>query len=301
MINSATVAAPAKVNLTLHVTGRRTDGYHVLDSIVGFAAVYDHITLSPSESLTLSVSGPEAAHVPSTEDNLAVRAVRFLASELNVNDSVHLALEKHIPVSAGLGGGSADAAAALKAAQKLWGRQMDSPVIDPAMTVDLGADVPVCYFGRPARVTGIGDMVTLLPPWPETWLVLVNPRVPLPTAQVFTTFAGPMDPADKSLVVRGWSKSAADFVGVLNRGRNSLTDAAVSLVPQIGEVLAALESTSNCLLARMSGSGPTCFGLFAADPEAQAAADQIAAQAPEWWVQAAKLLSAADADDAGTV
>ena len=292
MTDSITVYAPAKVNLSLHVTGRRPDGYHLLESLTCFANVYDRITVNSEDDIALTVTGPEAADVPAGKENLAVQAAQFAASCLNIGTGAHITLDKRIPVSAGLGGGSADAAAVLKACARLWNMSLDRVIDNSALANALGADVPVCYLGRAARVTGIGEAVEAVPAWPDVWLVLVNPRISLSTAQVFTTFAGPIiEPQPNTLLAEGWGASANDFADRLRQWSNSLTDTAQSLAPVIREVLTALETAQNCLLARMSGSGPTCFGLFATEAEAQAAVAKLLTAEPKWWVKPARLLA----------
>ncbi len=292
MTVSVTVDAPAKINLALHVTGRRDDGFHLLDSLVGFAGICDRVTVSPADDITLTVTGPEADNVPTTDDNLAVQAAQFIRTLLNINTGVNIVLDKHIPVSAGLGGGSADAAAVLKACRRLWDKPLNNSIDDVALANVLGADVPVCHFGRAARVTGIGETVAAVTAWPNAWMVLVNPRVPLSTAQVFDAFSEPADEQQtESFIASGWGASAEDFADRLKQSQNSLTDTAKSLAPVIGEVLTALEAAPNCLLTRMSGSGPTCFSLFDTEAYAQAAAATLSAEESSWWVRSTQLLA----------
>ena len=278
--------APAKVNLYLHVTGRRADGYHELDSLIAFAGVGDTVTVGPADDLSLAVDGPFAGRLPPAPDNLVLRAARRLARAAGVEAAAAITLTKRLPVASGLGGGSADAAATLRALARLWDLPADDgPLKDLAL--GLGADVPACLGGACAFVGGIGERLRPAPPLPPAWLVLANPGVPLATAAVFAGRAGafsrpaPFDdvPAD-----------ATGLAALLAARRNDLTEAATARAPAVGEALAALEAEAGSLLARMSGSGATCFALFAGAGEAQGAAKRIATAHPGWWVAAAPLL-----------
>lgn len=273
--------APAKVNLALHVTGRRADGYHLLDSVVVFADVGDWITFAPANALSLRVTGPRADGVPSDERNLIWRAAEVLGPGLGAA----ITLEKHLPHAGGIGGGSADAAAALRGLAELWRR----PVPDAGEVLSLGADVPVCLFGRPARMAGIGEDITALPPLPPLWLVLVNAGVAVPTGPVFKELARADNPSLPAMPPQGWPDAAALALW-LAQTRNDLEGPAQRLVPQIGEVIAAIDAQQGCLLARMSGSGGTCFGVFATEQTARDAAVALGAQNPTWWVQDAAIL-----------
>lgn len=271
--------APAKVNLALHVTGRRDDGYHLLDSLVVFADVGDRLTAMPDAALSLAVTGPRAAGVPTDAGNLVLRA----AALLGAGRGARIVLEKHLPAAAGIGGGSSDAAAALRMLAQLWGL----PLPDATAVLALGADVPVCLQARPARMRGIGEALGPLPPLPPLWLVLVNPGVPVPTGPVFAALAS-RDNAPLPPVLPSFGDAAA-LAAWLRTCRNDLEQPACTLVPVVGQVLSALAAQRGCLLARMSGSGATCFGLFAAAPEAAKAAAALRIAAPGWWVANAGL------------
>lgn len=273
--------APAKVNLALHVTGRRADGYHLLDSVVVFADAGDWITFAPDDALSLRVTGPRADGVPSDERNLIWRAAELLGPGLGAA----ITLDKHLPHAGGIGGGSADAAAALRGLAALWG----SLLPDAGDVLSLGADVPVCLFGRPARMAGIGEDITALPPLPPLWLVLVNAGVAVPTGPVFKELARADNPSLPAMPPQGW-RDAAALALWLAQTRNDLEGPAHRLVPQIGEVIAAIDAQQGCLLARMSGSGGTCFGLFATEQAARTGAAALIAQNPTWWVQDATIL-----------
>lgn len=269
--------APAKVNLTLHVIGRGADGYHMLDSLVVFAGVGDRVTLAPSTGSSLTISGPQAAVLPVSEDNLVLRAARLMGGR------VAITLEKVLPVAAGIGGGSADAAATLRAMVRL-GRS----VPEAAAVLALGADVPVCLAGSAARMTGVGEAVRSLPPLPEAWLVLVNPGVTVETPAVFRALEERNKPPMPEKVPEFGSVDAlAEF---LTAQRNDLQVTAIGLAPVIRLVLTDLVAIPGCLLARMSGSGATCFGLFRDQPGAEAAATRLRLFHPEWWVVAAPIL-----------
>ncbi|SEN97243.1 4-diphosphocytidyl-2-C-methyl-D-erythritol kinase [Gemmobacter aquatilis] len=272
--------APAKVNLTLHVTGRRADGYHLLDSLVVFAAVGDVLRVTPAERLTLRISGPQARALAAEDDNLVLRAARAFG----LNRGAAIELEKHLPVASGIGGGSADAAAGLRALARLWGVALP----DAATVLRLGADVPVCLAGRPVRMAGVGETLTPLPALPEAWLVLANPGLGVSTPEVFRALARRDNRAMPE--VPGFA-DVRDFAGFLRGLRNDMEPAAESLLPVIGTVRAALAAQKGCLLARMSGSGATCFGLFGAEAQAQEAARAVQAAQPGWWVQAGRMLS----------
>ena len=267
--------APAKINLTLHVTGQRADGYHLLDSLVVFADMGDRLTLRRAEVPALTVTGPMAAGVPSGPENLVLRAARAMGVALDIT------LEKHLPSAAGIGGGSSDAAAMLRGAVAL----LPGLKLPGDQGLSLGADVPVCLMARAARMRGIGEDVTVVDGLPVLHAVLVNPGVAVSTAVIFRTLAR-KDNAPMPDVLPHW-RDAADLAAWLEGQRNDMQGAAVAAAPVVGEVIAAIGATAGCLLARMSGSGATCFGLYA-DAESAAAAAAALAR-PGWWVQAVRL------------
>lgn len=273
-------AASAKLNLCLHVTGRRGDGYHLLDSLVVFADVADRVSAAPGQGLSLRVTGPEGAGLGSEPDNLVLRAAR----SMGVTDAA-LLLEKHLPVAAGIGGGSADAAAALRALARWTGR----PLPSDAEVLRLGADVPVCLSGRPARMTGIGEGLTPLPPLPALWVVLVNPRVAVPTPQVFAALTRRDNPPLPDLPPSALASAEAFTSWLTGHTRNDLVAPARSAAPLLTEVQSALSATPTCLLARMSGSGGTHFGLFASAEAAETAARSLVSAHPGWWITAGKI------------
>lgn len=272
--------APAKINLALHVTGRRADGYHLLDSLVVFADVGDTVTVQAAETLRLAITGPQAGALPSGPDNLVYRAAELMAGGRGAS----IGLEKNLPVASGIGGGSADAAACLRALSRLWKRALPAP----AEVLQLGADVPVCLAGRPSRMRGVGEQTeALASPLPPAWLVLINPGVSVSTPAVFRALTQPQNPPmPERLPAFASADTLATF---LRHSRNDLEPAATALVPQIATVCAALTARNGCLLARMSGSGATCFGLFGSSAAAEAAARALQAAQPGWWVTAVAM------------
>lgn len=265
--------APAKVNLALHVTGRRSDGYHLLDSLVVFAPVGDTLSVAPAGSLGLSVDGPYAAAVPAGEDNVVLRAARLLGG----GRGAAIRLTKRLPPASGIGGGSSDAAAALRALSRLW----SLPLPATTQAVSLGADVPVCLDPGPSRMRGIGEAVERLAAPVPVWMVLVNPGVELATPAVFAALARRDSPP---LPEPGPLSTPAEVAAYAARCRNDLEAPALSLSPVVGEVLAALRRTEGCLLARMSGSGATCFGLYPDRAARDLACAALSARRPDWWV-----------------
>ncbi len=270
--------AYAKVNLYLHVVGRRQDNYHVLDSLAVFSAAADKLEAhATDEELNLRISGEFADQLVVDNDNLVLRAGRALARETEVAPRAFVHLVKRLPVASGIGGGSADAAATLRLLTRLWGITIEPTKLANVAAV-LGADVPVCLTAHPARMGGIGDILQAPPALPEFGILLVNPGVGLSTASVFRARHGPYSqPARLPL---GWQNAHAMAADLANC-TNDLEAAALSLCPPIAEVLAALQSHPDCLLARMSGSGATCFGIFPDQAAATVAAASL--KRSHWW------------------
>jgi len=261
--------APAKVNLYLHVTGKRADGYHLLDSLAVFPDVGDAVSATAAEALTLVVDGPCGEGLSGETDNLVLRAARKLAP----GRGAALRLSKYLPVASGIGGGSADAAAALLVLSELWGVAADLPVL----ALQLGADVPVCLASRPARMQGIGESLTPAPALPDFGMVLVNPGVAVPTPAVFKARQGEF--SAPPVLPEAWADVDA-MVADLAACTNDLQAAAIGIAPVIGEVLSVLAALPGAKLARMSGSGATCFAIF---PTAMQAAEAVAQVPEEWW------------------
>lgn len=278
------VFAPAKINLTLHVTGQRDDGYHLLDSLVAFASVGDHLEIVPGNALSLTVEGPEAVGVPADMENLAMRAAALVRQ-----DGAALRLEKFLPPASGIGGGSADAAAAWRGmiclddnASARLVQAPDEVLRDHLETLSsLGADVPMCLLSKPMRAAGIGDMLTPVN-LPVLYAVLVNPRLPVSTPSVFKALQA-KDNAPMPNELPSFA-SSEDLIAWLKGMRNDLQAPALKVQPAISDVLEAIEAQKGCDLARMSGSGATCFGLFNSEASAKHAAETLYHAHPDWWV-----------------
>jgi len=266
--------APAKINLALHVTGRRTDGYHLLDSLVVFADIGDRLDVALAEAPALTITGPKGAGLSAGPDNLCLRAAAFFSA------SARITLDKHLPAEAGIGGGSSDAAAVLRALSALTERRV------PPGSEALGADVPVCLAARATRMQGIGEALTPVAGLPPLHAVLVNPGVAVPTPEIFRRLDRRENPG---LPVLPPLPDAAAVAGWLKATRNDLEPPALAIAPEIGAVLSALDSQPGCLLARMSGSGATCFGIFPDEDTAGKAALSIREAKPGWWTRPTTL------------
>ncbi len=277
MPRSVVEIARAKINLALHVLGRRDDGYHELDSVVAFADFGDRLWLEPSHKTTIKVQGPFAHCLSSGEDNLVLRAHALLSAHVDC-PNIAFTLEKNLPVASGIGGGSADAAAVLRGILRMMDQGVDAPVLN-SIALKLGADVPVCLRGQAVRMQGVGETLTPLSNPLGGAIVLVNPLVPCSTASVFKTLG----------LVSGQSHRSALDPDMPGHWRNDLIDSAIEVVPEIAIVLDALRAQPELTSVRMSGSGATCFGL--ADDVAVAAhvARRMFAHHPNWWVVNAAL------------
>jgi 4-diphosphocytidyl-2-C-methyl-D-erythritol kinase len=283
-------AAAAKLNLTLAVVGRRRDGFHLLDSLVAFTEYGDTIEAGEDDGLTLAMAGPFGAMLAvDPVENLVLRAARLMADEGGVRPNAALRLTKCLPIASGIGGGSSDAAAALLALAELW-RLAPAPQDLARLALKLGSDVPVCLAARTARLEGVGERIGVSPAVPAAPIVLVNPGVGLPTPDVFRARRGGFSAgAGLQGVLAGSPADATELAAILRDHHNDLAEAAIGLLPAIGDVLAALDAAPGRLLARMSGSGATCFALFATDTGAQAAAAAIGTAHPDWWTIATRL------------
>jgi 4-diphosphocytidyl-2-C-methyl-D-erythritol kinase len=281
--------APAKVNLTLRVLGRRADGYHEIESLVAFAGVGDRLSLAPGGALALTVSGPSAAQAGASADNLVLKAARALADRVPTVGAGTFELEKRLPVAAGLGGGSADAAAALRLLARANKLAADDPLLYAAARAT-GADVPVCLDPRTRLMRGIGEILSNPFKLPPLQGVLVNPGVALATKAVFARWKPPTTPAvPADLTVLSAMSKRDQLVRFLLNQANDLESAAIALAPVVADVLLALSSQPHCELARMSGSGATCFAVFASAADAIKAAEAVHAEYPNWWVRATAL------------
>jgi 4-diphosphocytidyl-2-C-methyl-D-erythritol kinase len=286
--------ARAKVNLTLRVVGRRVDGYHDLESVVAFADCADHLTLVVGPELQLATTGPLAQACGETSDNLVFKAARLLRERVAGLKVGSFTLDKVLPVAAGIGGGSADAAAALRLLARANDLALDDPrLIEVARLT--GADVPVCLASRACVMTGVGETLQPLA-LPVMPCVMVNPRVPVATSDVFKALglrSGELLVGFADVLrAAGWPEAGAsleDWVEALAAGTNDLEAPATRIQPVIGKVIAALSASNGAWLARMSGSGATCFALYENTAEAQRAAQKIRLDHPGWWVHAGTL------------
>lgn len=277
------ILAPAKLNLFLHIGEVRPDGFHELESLVVFAEEADVLTIDDAGKFSLTLSGPYAHGLSAGPDNLVSRA----AHSLDPNRGARIALQKNLPVAAGIGGGSADAAAALRGLNEFWGvgRSPEELLSDAAA---LGSDVPVCLRSQAAWMVGRGERVVLLDPLPQFDLVLVNPRVAVPTASVYSrlnvrTGIGALEPPLEPIA------SVWDLVAYLADSGNDLEAPACAIAPVIDDVIEALAHEPGCVLAQMSGSGATCFGIFQDGPWAAGAADRLTQDHPDWWVRQSRI------------
>ena len=281
-------SAPAKVNLTLRVLGRRDDGYHQIESLVAFADCGDRLTLAPGGELALAVSGPRSGQAGADADNLVLKAARALAARIPGIELGAFSLEKNLPVAAGLGGGSADAAAALRLIAQANGLPPGDPRVFEAARAT-GADVPVCLDPRPRLMRGIGEILSeplVVAPLPA---VLVNPGVAVATKPVFAAWTPAAEPSTPFDLAAAKGGGIERLLYLLAAQANDLETAAIQLAPVIAGVLAGLRALPGCRLARMSGSGATCFGLFSSTAEAAAAAKIAQRRNPDWWVRACAL------------
>ena len=282
-------SAPAKVNLSLRVLGRRTDGYHNIESLVAFAAVGDRLSLTPGDALTLGVAGPGAAQAGAEADNLVTKAARALAAGVPGLRAGAFRLEKNLPVAAGLGGGSADAAAALRLLARANKLAFDDPRLHDAARAT-GADVPVCLDPRPRIMRGIGEILSAPVPLPRLHALLVNPGVAVPTKLVFSGWAASATNAARGLAAASdfgalaKIKNEGQLLDWLAHEQNDLQAPAIALAPAIAEALGSLRAAAGCRLARMSGSGATCFALFSSSAETAAAGQTLRGQFPDWWI-----------------
>jgi len=284
------VFAPAKINLTLHVTGQRDDGYHLLDSLVVFADVVDELYVQNGNTVSITVEGPEATAVPVDMDNLVLKVAHLFRD----GPEASFLLTKNLPVASGIGGGSADAAAAFRGLMAHWsGGEVSEELYNPKRTplakklLDLGADIPVCLMSRTARLRGIGEEIDFIDNIPVLHAVLVNPRVGVSTPDVFRSLASNKNPPMQSTFPS--FSGSNHFVEWLSEQRNDLEAPAISIEPEIAIIKDVLIASTQCQLARMSGSGATCFGLYPHPFAAKAAAEAIQSLHPEWWVRKAVL------------
>lgn len=298
---SSHAVAPAKINLALHVTGRRPDGYHDIDTLVMFADVGDILTAEPCETLTLDVSGRFSRHVPQGPDNLVLAAATALRNATGIKPETRLRLTKNLPPGAGIGGGSADAAAALILLNQTWKTGLN---LADLMTIGrrLGADIPMCLHAQASgqsseqkpgqshskalKASGTGDVIEPWPHAPSVPIVIAWPARTVTTGAVFSSLPSANNPPIPDLHSSAIT-TLSELISFLADTRNGLTEAACAIEPSIGEVLEAFRSRAECRISRMTGSGSACFGIFPTRIDAEAAARDIATDWPEWWVRAA--------------
>ncbi len=283
--------APAKINLTLHVRGRRDDGYHLIESFVAFADVGDDIAVRSNSGFDIDVSGPFAKFLEDEPENIALEAaVSFVNGFRDRLPGVHVDLIKNLPIAAGLGGGSSDAAAVIRALSGLIDDEVTRTAAEQ-LAAGLGADVTVCLEPIASFMSGIGNMVTPLPPLPEVYAVLVNPGIKMLTGAVFAALAvpGALRRDEVELLPKYPFSDAADLAEFVRSCRNDLETPAVRMCYEIADVQEALFAQEGCLIARMTGSGATCFGLFAKQQAAIEAAQHLSENATNWWVKSCRL------------
>lgn len=269
----------AKINLFLHVTGKRPDGYHLLDSWVVFASAADRIELTTADKMSFTAKGPFATNVPS--ENSLTKAATMLAKRFNLQPSVNISLDKQLPVAAGIGGGSADAAATLRGLAQLWKLSPSEQELSE-MALSIGADVPACLASTSLYMNGIGEEITPGPALPKFYGVLVNPGVAVDTAKVFKAYRGVF--SQKTSHPSSFADAATMF-NYLSLTRNDLQEPAIAIAPAIAQVIVMLANQTGCKTARMSGSGATCFALFADEYDADTCAANIAGERPDWWTR----------------
>jgi len=279
--------APAKINLYLRVTGQRADGYHLLDSLFAFAGIHDVIDVSESEDLTLNIDGPFANEISNNQNNLVLRAATGLARIAGRQPCGAIRLSKRLPVASGMGGGSSDAAATIRALSELWDIQLSKKDLQ-TLALELGADVPACLTGKAAFISGIGEIIEMAPPIPAASLVLVNPGIAVSTPDVFRNRQGPFS---DTTPFSHTPKDAHELASLLSQYGNDLRSPAEKLAPVITEVLHAMTRLDGALFTEMTGSGATCFALFDDPATASRAAISLRQKRPDWWIEATSLES----------
>ncbi|NIZ00271.1 4-(cytidine 5'-diphospho)-2-C-methyl-D-erythritol kinase [Thalassospira lucentensis] len=286
--------APAKINLFLHVTGKRDDGYHLLESLVCFTAAGDALSgeLRDDGKITLAITGQMAGDLSDapSEDNLVIRAARLLQQETQTPLGADLVLDKRLPIASGIGGGSADAAATLRLLVDMWKLDLDADTLS-RIALSLGADVPVCLRGQTVLMSGIGETLTDLPEFPSLPMVLINPGKPVSTPAIFKAREEDAFSDENLWDVTTHYQSGAALAADLQDCGNDLTLAATSILPEICDILNALAREEGCLLARMSGSGATCFAIYDTPDQAEQAAKTIASAHEDWWITPTHTLS----------
>lgn len=285
--NTFTLTASAKLNLFLHITGKRADGYHLLQSLMVFVDIGDTLSFAPHDSLFIDVEGRFGGSLTDPQDNLIYKAARILAEEYKTQPRGKIILDKKLPVASGMAGGSADAAAALKGLSRLWGLP-EEPDRLRRIAEKLGADVPACLGRKTVWAEGVGEKMTPLPGMPDMHFILVNPLIETPTAEVFKIFRdrGRYSPAIQFM---GRRKTQLEWIADLKMYHNDLTDAAIQVTPEIATILQAIDETAGCHFSRLSGSGATCFGVYDNQKSAAAAVNKLRMEHPQWWTVASNI------------
>ena len=287
MSKPISLLAPAKVNLFLHICGKRSDGLHLLDSLITFAGIYDSITIKPSPELNVSLKGPFSNKKISTKNNLVLKAAKVLAEFSNIEPKIDIVIAKEIPVASGLGGASVNAAATLKLLTIYWDLNISDKTLFN-IGENLGADVPACLTGKTIRIEGVGEILKAAKELPPCWFVFVNPGTQLNTKEVFELGLDKFNSKYKNPKYPG---NLNELQKMLFDTQNGLMKSAIQLVPEIELVINKLRDTKNIIDARLSGSGATCFGVFPTENDAKIAAQTISIANPDWWVKAAPLLN----------
>ncbi|MFT6581371.1 MAG: 4-diphosphocytidyl-2-C-methyl-D-erythritol kinase [Alphaproteobacteria bacterium] len=277
------VSAPAKINLYLTITGRRADGLHLIDSLVAFTTLGDALAITPGEPLNVTSTGAFAANMPLPYNNLVYLAAQRLADEAGVSARADIAITKNLPIAAGIGGGSSDAAATLRTLADVWGISPSDADLNK-IGLSLGSDLPVCILGETSYAGGIGEELTPGPKLPNAGILLVNPGVALVTSSVYGARKGGFSPVNR---FKNAPENAADLAAMLEDRENDLTSPAIRLCPVIRDVLSVLNKTPGCHIGRMTGSGATCFGIFDDLAAATAAKESVARDG--WWVEATEI------------
>ncbi len=275
--------APAKINLDLLITGQREDGYHLLDSIVVFTDIGDELTAKKSDELSLVISGPYAGDLQSQRNNLILLAAHRICEYANISPHIKFYLNKKLPISSGIGGGSADAAAALKLCIELFSIKIEPGELNK-IALELGSDIPVCLLSKPVHMTGVGEKISHFKLAEAIHMVLVNPNVSVLTPMVFNVFQKSNMTFDTERILPSGKIHPTLMLDIIKESGNSLTEAAIMLEPSINEVISLLSETEDVLIARMSGSGATCFALYKSKECCVKAAQYIIKRKPDWWV-----------------
>lgn len=283
---SFSIEAPAKINLCLHVVGRRRDNYHLISSLVIFLGIFDTISVSESKTLKLNIKGPFAKYLGPKKDNSVIKAALALRKFCNLKTGAEITLTKNLPISSGIGGGSTDCAATIKLLLKLWKIKIGNKEL-MKLGQSLGADVPVCLIGRPSFIGGIGEDIKTIESFPNIWILLVNPRKQIFTKKIFSNFK-----KKYSKKVPSSSKlfTLKKLISFLKRSDNDLTSLAVHYAPEIKKILNDLSLTEDCLLSRMSGSGATCFGIFSGKKNVIKAKKTLLKLNPNYWISYGQIV-----------